>query len=95
MVIKWIWKKTLPVVQDWFESKDGQEYVHEVLDAEIDRQIARLRSSAGGVLHNPAGGGGQTLIGGVLQALLPKLLGQALNSSPASELAGDNPFGKV
>ena len=94
-MIKWIFKRTLPVIQDWFESKEGQEYVHEVLDVEIDRQIARIRASAGGVLHNPAGGGGQTLIGGVLQALLPRLLGQALNSSPQSELAGENPLGKI
>ena len=79
-MIKWLVKKTIPAVQDWIESKEGQEYIHEVMDAEVDRQIARIRSSAGGVLHNPAQGGGQTLIGGVLQALLPRLLGQALNS---------------
>lgn len=94
-MIKWLWKKTLPVIQDWIESKDGQEYIHEIFDVEVDRQIARIRSSAGGALHNPAGGGGQTLIGGVLQALLPRLLGQALNSPAQSELSGDNPFGKV
>jgi len=85
-MFKWLVKKTIPAVQDWLESKEGQEYIHEVFDAEVDRQIARIRSSAGGVLHTPAGQGGQTLIGQLIQAVLPNIVNKALNSSPQSIL---------
>ena len=91
-MLKWLIRKTIPHLQDWIESKEGQEYIHEVLDAEIDRQIARIRSSAGGVMHGQGGAGENTLIGNIIQAILPGIAQKFLNSSSPSVLPEKNPF---
>lgn len=92
-MLKWLIKRTIPEIQDWVESKEGQEYIHEVFDAEVDRQIARIRSSAGGVMHGTGGGGQGTLIENMIQAILPGLAQKFLNSSSQSVLPEKNPFG--
>ena len=81
-------------VMDWIESKEGQEYLNEVVDTIVDRQVSRIQGSIGGSLKGSKGGGGFSS-GNIWMALIQAFLNkQSLNSSVPNELGSKgNPYG--
>lgn len=99
MVLRWLWVRVVDAVfpifehrfheslWDFVESDDGKE----LIDGIVERQIQRFQGSAGGMMHNPAGGNSQTLITSLIQAVLPNILNKGSNQP----ITGENPYAKV
>lgn len=79
-----MFKKLLNATQDWIESKEGRQYLNDVSDAIIDRQIIRLQGSAGGMMKSQPDN--QTLFGALINAVLPRILPNILNTQPNNNL---------
>jgi len=95
MVIQWLYKRIFNNIFDQFEtfinSKEGKEYINSIIDDIVDRQISRFQGSAGGVMHTPSGVNNQTLIGSILNAIIPNILNKmGGNSTPTAEV---KPYG--
>lgn len=96
-MLGWLYRRItdglIESVMDWVESKEGQEYLNEVADTVVDRQVARIQGSIGGSLKGSKGQGDFSS-GNIWMALIQAFLNkQSLNSSVTNELGKGNPYG--